>query len=228
MAVLRRALDEARGNLSAAARSLGLSRRAFEYRWKKVAGASGDDERTHADVRELYWRRTFGDTFDLFVGVRKVFWGVTETFHLVDIVNQTDAVEDIDEEDKLGQPMVHFALQRNWGRMDLIALTGFRERTFPGVEGRPRTPLPVDTDVALYESAAGNRQIDGAIRYSHFIGNWDLGAYLFHGTSREPRFLPDLAGERLVPIYDVIDQLGVDRRRFMGAARALVDLPCPS
>ena len=43
-AVLRRALDEARGNLSAAARSLGLSRRAFEYRWKKVAGASGDDD----------------------------------------------------------------------------------------------------------------------------------------------------------------------------------------
>ena len=42
----------------------------------------------------------------LLVGAAKVFWGTAESRHLVDIINQTDAVEDIDEEDKLGQPMV--------------------------------------------------------------------------------------------------------------------------
>ena len=35
-----------------------------------------DSERTHADVRELYWLRV-GRKWELSVGIRKVFWGVT-------------------------------------------------------------------------------------------------------------------------------------------------------
>ena len=33
--------------------------------------------------------------------------------------NQTDGVEDIDSEDKLGQPMVNLTLERDWGALDL-------------------------------------------------------------------------------------------------------------
>jgi hypothetical protein len=181
-----------------------------------LRGDRQDVQRRQFDLAQGYWR-TVGNSWELLAGVNKVFWGVTESAHLVDVVNQTDLAADIDGEDKLGQPMVSFALQRDWGRLEAFALVGFRERTFPGAVGRLRLPLPVDTDVALYESAAGNRRVDGAMRYSHFIGNWDLGAYLFHGTSREPRFLPDLSGERLVPVYDVIDQLGLDFQYTRGA-----------
>ena len=34
-----------------------------------------DEDRTHVDLRELYWRRSF-DSADVYIGVRKVFWGV--------------------------------------------------------------------------------------------------------------------------------------------------------
>jgi hypothetical protein len=61
----------------------------------------GDPARRHFDLRELYWRRSFA-TADLYIGIRKVFWGVTESLHLVDVVNQTDLVENPDTEDKLG------------------------------------------------------------------------------------------------------------------------------
>ena len=63
-----------------------------------------DASRTHFDLREAsaLWLR---DGWTLILGVGKVFWGTTESVHLVDIVNQTDGVEDIDGEDKLGQPM---------------------------------------------------------------------------------------------------------------------------
>ncbi|MEP6146591.1 MAG: hypothetical protein ABJ201_04215, partial [Nisaea sp.] len=60
-----------------------------------------DDSRTHVDLREANWLH-FGDGYDLVVGADKVFWGVTESRHLVDIVNQSDGVEDVDGEDKLG------------------------------------------------------------------------------------------------------------------------------
>jgi hypothetical protein len=184
-----------------------------------------DDERTHFDLREAYYRRV-GKGWELLAGVNRVFWGVTESRHLVDVINQTDLVEDADEEDKLGQPMVSLAWQRPWGRIEAFALVGFRERTFPGVVGRLRAPLVVDTDAARYESAAGSGRIDYALRYSHFLGDWDLGVYLFDGTGREPRFLPDPDGERLIPVYDVIRQGGVDlqytRNAWLWKLEALV------
>ena len=103
---------------------------------------SADDRRTHGDLREAFWSR-IGDDWELHVGARRVFWGVTEFRHLVDIVNQTDLVENIDGEDKLGQPMVQLSLVRDFGLLDLYLLTGFRERTFPGSDGRLRPALPV-------------------------------------------------------------------------------------
>jgi len=51
-----------------------------------------DDERTHFDIRELTWIHA-ADEWELRVGIRKEFWGVTEGQHLVDIINQSDQVE---------------------------------------------------------------------------------------------------------------------------------------
>ena len=62
---------------------------------------SVDDERTHVDLREGYYAYSKGG-FEILAGVNKVFWGVTESRHLVDIINQNDVVEDVDLEDKLG------------------------------------------------------------------------------------------------------------------------------
>ena len=170
---------------------------------------SQDDERSHADLREAYWG-VEGNGWDLTAGISKVFWGVTESRHLVDVINQTDLVEDIDQEDKLGQPLVNFNLQRDYGRFELFVLPQFRERTFPGPNGRFRSPLPVDTDNAIYESSADENHVDFALRYSHFFGDVDIGASLFEGTSREPRFLLAPDGEHLLPVYDQMTQFGVD------------------
>jgi hypothetical protein len=62
-----------------------------------------DDERTHFDIRELFWLY-YADDWELSVGFRKIFWGVTESQHLVDVINQTDFVENFSGEQKLGQP----------------------------------------------------------------------------------------------------------------------------
>jgi len=68
-----------------------------------------DDNRTHGDIRELSWIHV-GSNWETRVGVRKVFWGVTEGRHLVDIINQTDAVDQVDGEEKLGQPMINLSV----------------------------------------------------------------------------------------------------------------------
>ncbi len=168
-----------------------------------------DDERTHADLREAYWGLE-GRDWDATLGISKVFWGVTESRHLVDVINQTDLVESIDEESKLGQPLVNFNLQRDYGRFGIYVMPYFRERTFPGVEGRFRGPLVVDTNNPIYESSDEENHIDLALRYSHYIGDVDLGVHFFEGTSREARFVVAADGDRLLPVYDQMTQFGVD------------------
>ena len=72
-----------------------------------------DKKRTHADIRELNWTYV-GAEWEMLAGIGKVYWGVTESQHLVDIVNQTDLVENLDGEDKLGQPMLKFSFVPEW------------------------------------------------------------------------------------------------------------------
>jgi len=174
---------------------------------------SEDDERSHGDIRELSWM-TYGDDWELTAGLSKVYWGVAESQHLVDIINQTDFVEAPDGEDKLGQPMVKLSLIRDWGTVDSFILPGFRERTFPGEEGRFRTALPIDIDNAQYQAGEEDAHVDYAVRWSHTIEDYDLGLSWFNGTSRDPLFKPVTNNvgvpTGLSPFYAQINQLGLD------------------
>lgn len=175
-----------------------------------------DNRRTHVDIREALWLHV-EDSWELRAGIGKVFWGVTESNHLVDIVNQTDSVESADGEQKLGQMMVHISLLKNWGVVELFVLPGFRERTFPGENGRLRGPFIVDVDAAQYESDQGRQHLDFAFRYSHYIGAFDFGLSGFAGTNREPILVPSADAQfELLPYYDQIKQLGVDAQATLG------------
>lgn len=170
-----------------------------------------DEERSHGDIREFSWLHVNGN-WEVRSGIRKVFWGVTEFNHLVDVINQTDAVDSFDGEEKLGQPMINISRVSDYGIVDVFILTGFRERTFAGEEGRLRSGVVVDTDRARYESDDEEKHIDYALRWSHSIGVFDLGTYWFEGTDREPLLQFELRnGEpSLIPFYQQVTQLGID------------------
>jgi len=166
-----------------------------------------DDERTHGDVRALNWTHR-AQNWDLVAGIDRVFWGVAESRHLVDVINQADLVENLDEEDRLGQPMVNFNYFTRFGAFGVFVLPGFRERTFPDREARLRGSSPILADDARYESGAEQRHVDFAARWWHTVGGLDIALAHFHGTGREPRLVPEMrSGEDVfVPFYDQIDQ----------------------
>ena len=171
-----------------------------------------DSERSHFDLREAYWTHV-SDNWEMKVGVSKVFWGVTESRHLVDVINQTDFVENIDAEDKLGQPMVKFAIERDWGNLDLFWLPYFRERTFTGKDGRLNAlPFTIDSESARYESSAEEWHTDFAFRYAVMIDDLDIAISHFSGTSRNPVFFYNgsISSPKFIPIYNQIDQTGLE------------------
>lgn len=180
---------------------------------------SEDSERTHGDIRELMFTYV-GDVWEVKAGIGKVYWGVAESQHLVDIINQTDFVENIDGEDKLGQPMLHFSTEQDWGLLEFFVLPYFRERTFAGLDGRLRFPLEIDTDNPIYASSDKEHNIDAAVRWSQSIGDWELGLSHFSGTSRDPLFQVDTTNPFnpvLRPLYVTIDQTSIDLQATIDA-----------
>lgn len=173
-----------------------------------------DSERNHVDIRELYWQ-TVNDNWELSIGLKKIYWGVTEAAHLVDIINQTDNLETFDGEQKLGQFMAHYSYMTQIGTFDLFAMSFFRKRQFPGVDGRLRTPDPITDEQLDFESSMDETRPEGAIRWSHYFGPVDIGLSYFYGTGREP-----IVGIRddgsLFGIYPIIQQTGLDVQATTG------------
>ena len=144
----------------------------------KLRKDNEDNERNLVDIQELYLINLLEDK-EIKYGVSKEFWGVTETTHRVDIINQTDTAESFDGEDKLGQPMIKFSYERDWGLLDIYTLLGFRERNFSGNKGRLRLPLSINKKDSLYSSSSKNKRADFAVRWSNYYDDFDIAFYHF-------------------------------------------------
>lgn len=179
-----------------------------------------DDERTHFDLREAKLDYRAGD-WSCTVGADFVFWGKTEAVHLVDIINSADAVESLDLEDKLGQPMVRVAKFTSYGEFSAFWLPYFRQPTFAGEGGRLRSPLVVDADAARFQVGGEEWSQSAALRWTRSFGDFDVGTSAFYGVSRDPAleaFRFNAAGQptALRPVYDDIFQVGFDGQYTVG------------
>lgn len=183
---------------------------------------AGDERRTHADLREAYlllFGEVRGQEWEVRLGVDRVFWGVTESRRLVNIVNQIDLVEHPYKEPSMGQAMAHLTLSGDWGAVEVFGMTGHRARTFPGRSGRLRFPLVVDNEQVSYESDAGRWRPEFAARFSRSSGDMDVGVSVFDGNSREPMLSPDIDPKGrpvLLPGYERIRQFGLDAQLTAG------------
>ncbi len=171
---------------------------------------SQDQERDHVDIRELNVLRAQGN-WEVQAGIGKEFWGVTESNHLVDVINQTDALEGLDGEDKLGQPMLRLSRVFEQSTLSAYVLPGFREQAFLGPDSRFYLGIDVDEDQATFESDDGDNHIDYALRLNGYLGQLDYGLSWFDGTTRQASLLPinDMA-TRFAPYYAQMQQVSID------------------
>ncbi len=171
--------------------------------------------RTHGDVREAKYEGRFG-AVDVTLGLDRRFWGQLEAAHLVDIVNQIDQLEDIDGEDKLGQPLAEVKWTGSKASIALLALPYFRDRHFPQSADRPNTPLRI-TAKPIYADTNSHWTPDFALRGTLTKGPVDVALHYFNGLNREPRLI--LTAEGLTPVYDRVSQFGMDALAVLGPVR---------
>ncbi len=175
-----------------------------------------DEKRSHADLREASYRLSLGH-FQAGVGAGIFTWGVLESYKPTDVMNQTDFVEAVDGSAKLGQPYGSVGWVGDSAALRLYYLPYFRDRTFQGLRGRPRFSVPIDTDDPIFANHNGRWQPSAAARFTLNLGDFDLGAGLFTGLSREARFVAELTTGQISPRYDLMHQGSVDAQWTLGA-----------
>ena len=175
-----------------------------------------DSERSYIDFQKFKYEQYFDD-ITLKIGNELIFEGVNESFNIVDIINQSNLAEDISGTKKFGQPMISLNYNHSYGNFDLFIMPFFKERIFPGRNGRPRLALEVDKSTVAYESSSKKNKIDAAVRYSTVYDDYDIGIAHFYGNNRSPELNVNPLSQKLDAYYPILSQTSLDIQSTKGA-----------
>ena len=175
-----------------------------------------DSERRYIDFQKLKYEQYF-ENYTLKIGNEIIFWGVNESFNIIDIINQSNLAEDMTGTKKLGQPLLSLAYDNNYGTIDLYLMPYFIERKFPSKNGRPRLALEVDQNSITYESSSKEQKLDFALRYSMVYDDYDIGIAHFHGNNRAPQLNINPSTLKFNPHYTTLSQTSLDIQATKGA-----------
>lgn len=172
-------------------------------------------ERTRADVREAYWQGRSGG-WELSAGARRAFWGVAESVHPVDVLNQRDVLESPGLEEKLGQPMLQLTRRLEGGTLDLHLLPYFRTRELPRARGRFRPPFSLEGVEPEFESAKERWRPGWALRWHQSSGPAEFALSHYWGTDPEPELRFPGGGGPPRAYYDVVHRSGLELQLSAG------------
>ena len=171
--------------------------------------------RGRADFNELYLSTRYGET-TLEFGITRLFWSVTESRHLQNIINPPDLAAHYAGDTTLGIALLRLAQPTGFGQIELILVPWDRDPRYPGERGRPHTALPILGDVIHPEG----RPAAWATRMALNGGEFDAHLSYFSGLDREAVFTPqfDITG---LPVglrasRHPIRQWGVDLQAPLG------------
>lgn len=137
-------------------------------------------------------------------GWQQVYWGVTETYQPVNVINQTDSRRGPQHDIRLGQLMLQYQYLPLWGELQLLLLPSARVRPQPVASSRWSLPLPVLEN--HYPSTQRKPEVAGRIARQQGELDWGLSA--LHGNQRDPVF--SLVENQLSADYQQLTHYGLD------------------
>ena len=153
-------------------------------------------------------------TWGFLLGSTEEFWGKTETFNPVDIINSNNYDEGLSKPNKLGEAMIKANREIGIGDLSIYYLPYFRPNKYPSKKSRLSLPIEVNDDEANYVNGADKNMQQFALRLSGYYEDLDFGISFFEGISRDPFF--NLVSGKMVPSYSKISQYGIEVQQLLG------------
>ena len=177
-----------------------------------------DKERSLFNFKENYLIYLQGNS-EVKLGIAEIFWGVTESKNLVDIINVYDGT-DGDQKAKLGQSMLSYSTySERLGIFDFYYLPFFSKKPQIGESGRLRLSKPIENYGFVYSGGAGDKVPSWAVKWEKNIGMSDFSIQAFRGNSRENSTIPLIEGATLKYFagYERISQIGTYLQTISGS-----------
>ncbi|MFT6897259.1 MAG: hypothetical protein ACJA13_001665 [Paraglaciecola sp.] len=180
---------------------------ANQLRWQlKGFVTTSDNSESAWDIQDFYWR-WHNKNVVLDVGFTRDFWGVTESRHLVDVINQVDLRFDRFADARLSQPMVKVDYRQVGSTLSFYLLPCYR--------ALPQLDLGLNSDerqsFTRIDCGKDNGELpwSAAVRWAKVTGEVDWGLAFYQGVSREPYagFKPNSV---LVDAYPDVSRATVD------------------
>ena len=173
-----------------------------------------DFNRTVFIVEELWAEFKLGD-LRIRAGADLLNWTATEAFHPADIINARNLDSDVENYEKLGEPMVRISYDLGVGSLTAYFFPYYTEPLFPAASSRlsfiPPTILlgPTIRMKANGELTEDEFGPQGAIRFAQSIGSIDMSLHVVHHMDRsQPEVLIDSNTGVPRPLFRTVTQIG--------------------
>ena len=141
-----------------------------------------------ADFRQLYFTFDLGGS-ELSLGAKQVFWGVTESKNVVDVINQRDIVGGQSAEYKLGTPAVSVLSYYGDAEVEYWYMPKSRQQTNYSENSREGFGAPIGA--VTFSNKSEKYGGDHAVRLFYSSGNFDFAISSFEGLARSPISTPN-------------------------------------
>ena len=204
---------------------LRYQRPVFEAKVRGFGRLDGFDRERSRLIAEEAWLQARSERLQLRVGVDIVNWSATEVFHPADVINARNLDSDLENFEKIGEPMVALQIRAFEGTtFDLMLMPVFMRTRFPsplsrlsfappGVDLRGR-PLLLDRRGRLTDSDFGPQ---AALQVRQVIGSADVSVHaLEHMDRLQPWVRVDPATFQVALLYQTVRQVGATWQQALG------------
>lgn len=174
-----------------------------------------DETRNIAVLQEAYGSYSSGP-LTLRVGSQVVTWTATEAFHPSDIINSRNFDSDLENFEKLGEPMVELSLRVYQGGLSAYYMPLRITPNLLGAESRLSLfPDGFELGERLWVNSDGKPSDSlfahqGGLRLNQTIGRADVSVHVVdHSDRHQPTFTFDPEDGTLRPTYHTVTQIGV-------------------
>jgi len=173
-----------------------------------------DSERRHFIVEEA-WVDIKGYPLRIRAGSQMLNWTATEAFHPADIINSRNLDSNIENQEKIGEPMISMTLKFEGGNLTAYYMPIY----ITPINTSPSSRLSIfdpgtQTDRLVRIGIDGEEDKDEfghqwALKYSRTIDQTDFSLYgVEHLDRHQPTAVIDPSNLKVVPIYQYVVQFG--------------------
>ena len=183
-----------------------------------------DRERTVLFAEEA-WAQAEGEHFRLRVGVDVINWTAMEAFHPTDVINARNLDSDLENLEKIGEPMAAVQIRAREGMtVTAMVMPVYMETRFPsprsrlnfgppGVDLRGRRRL-LDRNGSLVDRNFGPQ---AALQVRQVLGSADVTLHVLEHMDRlQPLALLDPATMQITLLYQTVRQAGATYQQVLG------------